>query len=140
MNALNPYVFFNGNCADAMRFYAGIIGGKLDILTHADAPPDAQSPPGSEHLVMHARLAKPGFELMASDDMPNSDYAGMHGFYLSLGYEDIAEARRTFEALAQGGEIRLAFGKTFWAEGFGMLRDRFGTPWMVSGGMAPRPQ
>ncbi|MEP6939304.1 MAG: VOC family protein [Rudaea sp.] len=140
MSTLNPYVFFNGNCAEAMRFYADIIGGKLDILTHADAPAEAQSPPGSAHLVMHARLANEGFELMASDDMPNGNYAGMHGFYLSVNFADVAQGGRVFAALAEGGEVRLAFGKTFWAEGFGMLRDRFGTPWMVNAGMAPRPQ
>jgi PhnB protein len=136
MNTLNPYIFFGGNCAEAMRFYAQALGGKLDLMMHAQAPAAAQSPPGSEHLVMHARLAKGDFVLMASDDMPGN-YQGMKGFSLSVVVDSVAEARRIFDALAAGGEVTMPFGKTFWAEAFGMLRDRFGTPWMVNGGLQP---
>jgi len=139
MAALGPYIFFGGNCAEAMRFYEKVIGGKLDIMTQADAPPEAKAPPGTEHLVMHARLVKGEFVLMASDFMSGDAYPGMKGFSLSLICDSVDEARRVFDALASGGKVTMPFGKTFWAEAFGMVHDKFGTPWMVNGGMLPMP-
>jgi len=73
---------------------------------------------------------------MASDSMPGQPYGGMKGFSLSLIYPTTAEAKRIFDALAEGGQVTMPLQKTFWAEAFGMLTDRFGTPWMVNGNMA----
>jgi len=136
MHQLNAYLFFDGTCADAMRFYERTLGGKLTLMTHAESPMAAQTPPGSADRIMHARLDFDGGMLMASDSMAGQTYEGMKGFSLSLIYPTAAEARRMFDTLAQGGQVTMPMDKTFWAEAFGMLVDRFGTPWMVNGGMA----
>jgi len=136
MHQLNTYLFFDGNCADAMRFYERTLGGKLTLMTHAESPMAAQTPPGSADRIMHARLDFDGGMLMASDWMAGQPYGGMKGFSLSLIYPTAAEARRMFDTLAQGGQVTMPMDKTFWAEVFGMLVDRFGAPWMVNGGMA----
>ena len=136
MHQLNTYLFFDGNCADAMRFYERTLGGKLSLMTHAESPMAAETPPGSANRILHARLDFDGGMLMASDSMVGQPYEGMKGFSLSLIYPTEAEGRRMFDALAQGGHVIMPMQKTFWAEGFGMLVDRFGTPWMVNGGMA----
>ena len=135
MHQLNTYLFFDGNCAGAMRFYERTLGGKLSLMTHAESPMAAQTPPGSADRIMHARLDFDGGMLMASDSMAGQPYGGMKGFSLSLIYPTAAEARRMFDTLAQGGQVTMPMDKTFWAEAFGMLVDRFGTPWMVNGGM-----
>ena len=133
MPKLEAYLFFDGNCADAMRFYERTLGGKLEsLLTHGESPMADQAPPGSADRIMHAHLVLPdGGALMASDDMPGG-HKGMHGFKLSLHYDSVDEGRRVFDALADGGRVDLPFDKTFWAAGFGMLVDRYGTPWMVN--------
>ena len=136
MHQLNTYLFFDGTCADAMRFYERTLGGKLSLMTHAESPMAAQTPPGSADRIMHARLDFDGGMLMASDSMAGQTYEGMKGFSLSLIYPTAAEGGRMFDALAQGGHVIMPMQKTFWSEGFGMLVDRFGTPWMVNGGMA----
>lgn len=133
---LDAYLTFDGNCAEAMRFYQRTLGGKLDLMTHAQSPIAAQTPPGSENRIMHARLSLDGRLLMASDSMVGHPYAGMKGFSLSLIYPTVAEAQRVFNALADGGKVIMPLDKTFWAKAFGMLVDRFGTPWMVNGELA----
>ena len=138
MLQLDTYLFFDGNCADAMRFYERTLGGKLQLMTHGESPMAAQTPPGSANRIMHARLELDGRLLMASDSMVGQPYERMKGFSLSLIYPTVAEAQRMFSALAEGGQITMPIAKTFWAEAFGMLVDRFGTPWMVNGGMASK--
>ena len=138
MLQLDNYMFFDGNCADAMRSYERTLGGKLQLMTHGDSPMTAQTPPGSANRIMHARLELDGRLLMASDSMVGQPYEGMKGFSLSLIYPTVAEAQRIFAALADGGQVTMPIAKTFWAEAFGMLVDRFGTPWMVNGGMASK--
>ncbi len=133
MYPISAYLFFDGTCADAMRFYERTLGGKLDLMTNASSPVADQAPPGSADLILHARLVFDGGTLMASDWMTDQPYEGMHGFRLSLAYPTVAEAKRTFDALAEGGRVTMPLEKTFWAEAFGMLVDRFGTPWMLSG-------
>ncbi len=137
MPQLDAYLFFDGNCAEAMRFYERTLGGKLKVMmTHAESPMAAQTPPGSGDRIMHAALEIDGRVLMASDSMVGQPIGGMKGFSLSLTYPTAAEARRMFDALAAGGRVTMPLEKTFWAEAFGMLVDRFGTPWMISGAMA----
>ena len=135
MTQLSSYLFFDGNCADAMRFYERTLGGKIEgMMTHAQAPDGAKSPPGNANRILHARLVLDGQVLMASDLMVGQPYDGMKNFSLSLIYPTAADAQRVFDALAKGGEARMPMQKTFWVEIFGMVVDRFGTPWMVSGG------
>ena len=136
MSQLDTYLFFDGTCADAMRFYERTLGGKIEMmLTHAESPMADKTPPGSADRIMHARLAIDGGALMASDSMAGQPYGGMKGFSLSLIYPTVADAKRVFNALAAGGQVTMPMEKTFWAETFGMLVDRFGTPWMISGPM-----
>ncbi len=136
MADLDAYLTFDGTCAEAMRFYAATLGGKIDMMmTHGESPIADQTPPGSADRIMHARLSLGNRILMASDSMIGMPYNGMHGFSLSLSYPTAAEGHKIFDALAVGGTIRMPFQKTFWAEGFGMLVDKFGTPWMVNCGM-----
>ncbi|MGH6893869.1 MAG: VOC family protein [Dongiaceae bacterium] len=138
MSQLDSYLFFNGTCAEAMRFYERTLGGKLELLLKAsEGPPGSGCPDGSEpnpDAILHACVEIQGRRLMASDWMGDQKYPGMGGFSLSLNYPTVNEARRVFDALADGGRINMPLAKTFWAESFGMLVDRFGTPWMVSGG------
>lgn len=138
MNACLPYLYFDGKAADAMQTYQRILGGELKMLRYSDAP-GGTAPPGCEPSdtarVMHAMLQFDVGMLMASD-APNSQMAErMGGMSISLNFTDLAKARRVFEALADGGTVRMPFGKTFWAEGFGVTVDRFGTPWMVGGNL-----
>jgi PhnB protein len=138
MAQLDPYLTFNGTCAEAMRFYEATLGGKIEMMmTHAQSPMADQTPPGSADRIMHARLNLGDRILMASDSMVGMPYHGMLGFSLSLSYPTAAEGQKIFDALAARGTIQMPFQKTFWAEGFGMLVDQFGTPWMVNCGMTP---
>ncbi|MEO7499663.1 MAG: VOC family protein [Casimicrobiaceae bacterium] len=134
MTHLDPYLFFDGNCAEAMRFYERTLGGKIEMMMkYKDAPPGTPTPPGAGDRIMHARLVfgDGARVLMASDAMAGHPYDKMQGFSLSWNCPDVADARRVFDALAQGGEVRMPLDKTFWAEAFGMLVDKYGTPWMV---------
>lgn len=135
MSQLDAYLFFDGTCAEAMRFYERTLGGTMEMMmTHAESPVADQAPPGSAGRIMHACLSIEGRRLMASDTMAGQPFAGMNGFSLSLAYPTVAEARQKFDALAKNGEVTMPLSETFWVEAFGMLTDRFGTPWMVSGG------
>jgi PhnB protein len=142
MNSCIPYLNFDGQAAEAMRTYQQILGGELELLRYADAPAGAgAAPPGCEPSdtarVMHALLRFDGGMFMASD-APNSRMAErMGGMSISLSFTDTARARKVFDALSPGATVRMPFGKTFWADGFGMLVDRFGTPWMVAGNLQP---
>jgi PhnB protein len=140
MQACCPYLFFDGRAAEAMRAYQAALGGELKMLHYSDAPAGAgAAPPGCEpsdaHRVMHAMLQFEGGMLMASDS-PNSRMAeGMRGMNVNLVLPDAAAARKVFDALSPEAQIRMPFAKTFWADGFGGLVDRFGTPWMIGGGL-----
>jgi PhnB protein len=132
---VDVYLHFDGNCAEAMRFYERTLGGKIAMMmTAAESPVADQFPAERRNQVIHATLILGERRLMASDWMAPSPYPGLHGFGVSLNYPTVPEAQRVFDALAEGGKATMPFGKTFWAEGFGMLVDRFGAPWMVGGG------
>lgn len=129
---LNPYLFFNGQCEEAFKFYAQVLGGKIDgMLTHAGTPAEQQVPAEWRDKIMHARLIVGDQVLMASDAPPDH-YEKPSGFSVSIQIKDKAEAERIFNELAEGGKIQMPFAQTFWAAGFGMCADRFGTPWMVN--------
>lgn len=143
MPMLDSYLFFDGNCAEAMRFYERVTGGKLTAMMKYSESPVPQDPahcgPGDENRIMHASLAIDGRNLMASDT-PKGQFKPMQGFSLSLYFDTPEEAKRKFDMLVDGGSVVMPFGPTFWAKGFGMLTDKFGTPWMVSGGGMQPPQ
>lgn len=137
MPQFTAYLSFDGNCAEAMRFYEKVLNGKLEaLLTNGQTPAAAELPPGNEDRIMHAYLVFDGGVLMAGDSVAGRPYQRMQGFSLTISYEQTEEAKRVFDALGDGGEVKMQWGPTFWAEGFGMLVDRFGTPWIVNGAPA----
>jgi PhnB protein len=135
MSQLEPYLFFNGNCAEAVRFYEKALDGKLEMMMKASEAPAGNGCPGANpDAVMHACVMVEGRRLMASDWMSPEPYPGINGVSISLVYPTVEEAKRKFEALSKGGKVIMPLDKTFWVESFGMLTDRFGTNWMVNGG------
>jgi PhnB protein len=130
---LNPYLFFNGQCESAFKFYEQCLGGKIEIMmTHAEAPtPQEQIPSDWRDKIIHARLVVGDMVLMGSDAPPGYSEE-MKGFSVSLIVNSPADAERIFNALATNGTVRMPLQKTFWSASFGMLVDRFGTPWMVN--------
>jgi PhnB protein len=136
MTQLNAYLSFDGTCAEAMRFYEKTLNGKLEALfTYGQTPVADKMPPADKDRIMHAYLTFDGQVLMAGDAPTGQPYEPMGGFTLTLSYDTPAQARPIFEALAEGGTISMPFQPSFWAEGFGMCIDRFGTPWIVNGGL-----
>jgi len=129
---LNPYLNFNGQCAEAFKFYEKCLGGKIVMLqTHGESPLKDEVPPGWRDLVIHVRLEVGDDVLMGSDSPPQS-YTVPQGMYVSISMAGPADAERVFKALAENGRVTMPFEKTFWSSGFGMLVDQFGTPWMVN--------
>lgn len=130
---INAYLTFNGNCEEAMRFYASCLGGTLDpINTFGDTPACDHVPADHRDKIMHARLTVGDQVLMASDNMPDYPYDGVKGCSIALNVDSIAEAQRVFAALSEQGQVIMPLDKTFWAVSFGMLVDRFGVPWLVN--------
>jgi PhnB protein len=128
-----PYLNFNGQCAEAFRFYEQVLGGRIEMMmTNGESPMAEQVPPALRDRVMHARLAV-GDQVLFASDAPPEYYQKPQGLYVSIQVDEPAEAERIFRSLAEGGTVMMPFEKTFWAAGgFGMLVDRFGTPWMVN--------
>ena len=132
---VEPYLFFNGRCEEAIEFYQRALGAELLFLMRnreAPAPPaPGELPPGSDNKVMHATLRIGSNNIMLSD----GDCDGkpvFNGFSLSLDAANEADAKRLFAALAEGGTVQMPLAKTFWSPSFGMVADRFGVGWMIS--------
>ncbi len=128
---MNPYLTFSGNCRAALQTYAELFGGDIIAMqTFGASPMGAEMPDAAKDMVMHAQLKIGDRLIMASDDPKGG--TEIRGFQMQTGFDTLAEARRVFDALAEGGVVTMPFDKTFWAAGFGMLRDRFGVPWMMN--------
>jgi PhnB protein len=130
MTKIETYLYFDGNCAEAMRFYQSVLGGELSLLPASDAPEGVPFPRSSEKM-MHSKLELEGAIIMASDWLATGPYPRMGGFSVTLEVPTTSEAKTLFDKLAGGGKVTMPFEKTFYSDGFGMLVDRFGTPWMV---------
>jgi PhnB protein len=129
-----PYLAFDGNCAEAMQFYARILGGKLGVMTNAQSPFADKCPPEHLNRIIHARLELAGgVFLYGGDCPPGMPYQGIHGVSLALNFDSVAKAEQIFNALADGGKITMPFSDTFWAKKFGMVTDKFGCHWIVNG-------
>ncbi len=129
---LGTYLYFPGTCREAFSFYEQATGGKIVFtMTYDEAPPDEARDPAWGDKIMHAAMQLGGQVLMASD-APPQHYQTMSGFSVSLEAESVDDAKRIFAALAEGGQVRMPIAPTFWSPMFGMCKDRFGTPWMVS--------
>jgi len=127
---IQPYLFFGGRCEEAAEFYRDTLGAEvLMLMRFKESPDPAMAAPGLEDKIMHMSLRIGDTTISASDGCGNE--AGFSGFSLSLSAPTDAEAKRLFDALADGGEVRMPLAKTFFASSFGMATDRFGVPWMV---------
>jgi PhnB protein len=131
--AYRPYLFFGGNCREAFTRYQEIFGGEVTFMSMKDAPGEAPPPADQADMIIHASLTVGDDLLMASDDPTTDSFGPVQGMMVSYDAADVADARRVFDALAEGGTVTQALEPTFFAEAFGMCVDRFGTPWMVSG-------
>lgn len=133
---LNPYLSFNGQCEAAFKFYEQCLGGKIEaMITHGGSPMEGQVPSEWHNKILHASLSVGDSVLMGSDAPPER-YEQPTGFSVSLGIDDAADAERIFHALAENGKVTMPIQQTFWADRFGMLVDRYGTPWMINCGKA----
>lgn len=134
-----PYLSFDGNCADAMRFYERALGAKLEVLMpNGESPMAEHFPPETHGRILHARLALPGGGMLMAGDCPGHlQYEGIKGVSLTMNYDTTKEAERAFTALADGGTVTMPLQPAFWAKTWGMLVDRFGTSWIVNGAMLP---
>jgi PhnB protein len=125
---LNPYLTFNGQCEAAFKFYEKVLGGKIAaMIPHAGTPAEDHVPSDWRDKIIHARLVV-GDKVLMGSDAPPERYEPAKGFSVSLGIDKPADADRIFGALAENGTVQMPIQETFWAQRFGMLVDRFGTP------------
>jgi PhnB protein len=131
---ITPYLFFGGRCDEALAFYGEALGAEVEMVMRYNESPEAPPPgmlqPGFESKVMHASFRVRGVPLMASDGC--DDTSKREGFKLALSVPTESDARKAFDALADGGSVEMPLTTTFWSPLFGMLTDRFGVSWMVS--------
>ena len=130
---VQPYLFFNGRCEEAIEFYRGAVGAEPTMLMRYKDNPEPQPgmvPPGAENKIMHASIRIGDSVVMASDGECGGTL-NFQGFSLTVSVRDEAEADRVFGALGQGGQVQMPLTKTFFSSRFGMLVDRFGVGWMV---------
>ena len=133
---LHTYLNYGGNCEQAFRFYEQHLGGKVTMMMrHGEQPDPANVAPEWKNAVLHARMTIGGTELMGADVLPER-FQPMRSAYLSLTVQSIEEAERIYALLKESGQIFMQMEETFFASRFAMLRDRFGTSWMILG---PRP-
>ena len=129
---LEPYLFFSGNCAEALNFYKGVFGGEITSMSQfKDAPKEMNMPAEDGERVMHANFKSPSIKFMASDSRPTTEY-GEGRISLSLGLSDLAEAQRLWDALSKNGKVDVPFEDAFWGGRFGMFTDKYGIDWMIN--------
>lgn len=132
---IEPYLFFNGQCEQALEFYRKALGAQVQMTMRYKESPEPPTPgmlpPGFENKIMHTSFRVGQTTVMASDGC-STEKPSFQGFSLSLAVHNEAEADRVFAALSEGGQVRMPLAKTFWCPRFGMVQDRFGIGWMVS--------
>jgi len=133
MNATNVYLTFNGNCREAMTFYATCLGGEPNFTTFAQGPPEiAAMGKDAPDRILHGELHSGPVKLMASDTMPGMAFQAGNNFSIAIHCDTLAEMERLFGALSAGGKVTMAMHDAFWGGRFGMLTDRFGISWMLT--------
>lgn len=131
---VQPYLFFEGRCVEAIEFYKKALGAKVEaILRWKDGPPGACPPGADPELVMHSAFRIGDTTVMAADGM-KAGTPKFEGFSLTVAVDDDAQAAKRFAALSEGGQVQQPLGKSFFASSFGMVKDRFGVSWMVIAG------
>ncbi len=133
---LNPYLTFNGNAAEAMKYYNSILGGELSMQTFEEAK--MANSPEEKNLIIHAALKNDTLSFMASDSMPSRKATIGDNVHMSISGDDADRLTRIFNGLAQGGKVDMPLAKQFWGDTYGQLTDRFGIHWMVNITAQPR--
>jgi PhnB protein len=132
---VQPYLYFDGRCDEALAFYGTVLGAKVtQLMRFSDSPqphPPGMLPPGSDSKVMHCNFTIDDTQLMASDGMCGGKPA-FQGISLAISPATDADAKRIFTALTEGGQVQMPLTETFFASAFGMVADRFGVSWMVN--------
>ncbi|HHO47500.1 MAG TPA: VOC family protein [Desulfobacteraceae bacterium] len=128
---VEPYLFFEGRCEEALEFYRRALGAEVTFLMrYRESPDPASIKPGMEDKVMHANVRIGDSTIMVSDGLC-AGQAAFSGFSLTIALPGEAETRRLFEALSENGRVEMPLAETFWSPCFGMVTDRFGVSWMV---------
>jgi PhnB protein len=128
---LHTYLNYGGNCAEAFKFYEQHLGGQITMMMrHGEAPDQSQVRPEWKHAVLHARITIGDAEISAAD-VPPDRFQPMRSAYLSLSVDSVQDAERIYALLSDGGQIFMPMEETFFAVRFAMLRDKFGTSWML---------
>jgi PhnB protein len=133
--AIEAYINFNGNCREAVEFYAEAFGTeKQQVMTFGEAPPDPNFPlpDNAKNLIMHTFLMIGGSKVMFSDTFPGMPFTAGNNISLTFMSKDVDELKSVFNKLKEGGTVDMDLQKTFWSECYGSLTDKFGIPWQVS--------
>jgi PhnB protein len=129
---IQPYLFFEGRCEEALEFYRTAIGAEtLRLMRYKESPDPSQCNPATLDKVMHGSFRVGETIVLVSDGRCDREKANFDGFCLTLNADSDADAQRLFAALGDGGQVRMPLAETFFASSFGMLADRFGVGWMV---------
>ncbi len=135
-----PYLGFDGQCAQAMRFYEQVLHGRIQMMMRAgDSPMADQMPEALRDNIMHACLVMPDGSMLYGADGCGQPYEGIKGVSITMSFDTVAEAERVFKALAEGGKVSMPMAPAFWAKTFGALVDRFGVAWIINGEPLPVP-
>lgn len=131
---INPYLSFDGRCREAFAFYEKTLGGKITFMqTVGETPMAAHMPAAGHSRIMHVTM-EVGDQVLQGADAPPGQFSTPAGFCVALHFDEPADGERVFNALAPNGKVQMPFQPTFWAKGFGMLIDQFGTPWIINAG------
>ncbi|MCR6498872.1 VOC family protein [Shinella sp. CPCC 101442] len=131
------YLSFDGCCREAFEFYAKVLGGKIAaMLSHGETPAGEHVSSDWQDKIINAHLIAGDQELMGADSPPEMGGGAKEGFSISIQIDEEKDAERIFNAFADGGTVTMPFEPTFWAKKFGMVTDKYGTPWMINCGVA----
>lgn len=132
-----PYLMFDGTCAEAMQHYATVLGGEIKtMMSGTDCPFKDPMIEAFGDRILNCQLVLPGGSLlMGGDCPPGMPYTGIEGCSITLNLDTIEEAEDLFNKLADGGNVTMPFAPTFWAEKFGMCKDKYGVDWIINGNM-----
>src|SRR5262245_26113965 len=132
--AVTPYLSLDGRCEEAIEFYKKNLGAKVEMMMRfKDGPPEFKCAPGQENMIMHSCLSINGSQVMMSDGQAKNK-PEFKGISLTLDAKEPADGKRMFDALAQGGQVQMPLGETFFAKSFGVVADKFGVGWMIIAG------
>lgn len=130
-----PYLNFDGTCAEAMKTYERVFGGRLEsLITFGESPDGGAIAAEAKDRIMHASLNCDGGILMASDTLPGQCAGASTQASIAIAFDEIDRARAVAAALAEGGSVVMPMQETFWVEAFAVVLDRFGTSWLINGG------